>query len=167
MGSGKSTIGSIIANKIGWEFCDLDRYIENKMGMKISKIFEEKGEPEFRLIESDCLKEVSAAEEIIISLGGGTIVFHDNLAYIKKLGKVVYLQTTAEKVYLRLRYKNDRPVLKLHEQEGEKEEVIAKIQAMMDKRDFYYQQADIIFRTDNLPIGKSVDMLAKIMERDI
>lgn len=167
MGSGKSTIGNIIANKIGWNFCDLDRYIEEQEGKKISKIFEEKGEEEFRRIEAKALRELTIREEIIISLGGGTILYHNNLEYIKQLGKVIYLKTTAEKVWLRLRFKNDRPVLKLQEQADDKEQAIAKIQQLMDSREEYYNRSDVIFRTDNLPIGKSVDLLARIMERDI
>lgn len=167
MGSGKTTIGHILANKIGWDFLDLDRLIEAETGKKINGIFEEQGEEYFRKLETEYLKKVSVYQNYIISLGGGTIAFNDNLSILKTSGRIVYLKTSPEKVYVRLRFKTDRPVLKMQEQQEDKAKVIAHITSLMEKREAFYSQADIIFRTDNLPMGKAVDLLAKQIDRYI
>lgn len=167
MGSGKTTIGQILANKIGWDFLDLDRLIEAETGRKISGIFEEMGEAYFRQLETEYLNKVSVYQNHIISLGGGTIAFKDNLNILKNSGRIVYLKTSPENVYLRLRFKTDRPVLKMQEEQEERATVIAHITTLMENREVFYSQADVIFRTDNLPMGKAVDLLAKQIDRYI
>lgn len=167
MGSGKTTIGHILANKIGWDFLDLDRLIEEETGKKISEIFSIHGEAYFRQLETDYVRKVSGYQKYIISLGGGTIAFNDNLQILKSSGRIVYLKTSPEKVYARLRFKTDRPVLKMQEEKEDRTKVIDHITTLMQKREVFYSQADIVFRTDNLPMGKAVDLLAKQIERYI
>lgn len=167
MGSGKTTIGHILANKIGWDFLDLDKLIETETGKKISGIFQEEGEEYFRQLESEYLKKISHYQQHIVSLGGGTIAFFDNLNILKNSGRIVYLKTSPEKVYARLRFKTDRPVLKMQEENDDKNKILTRIADLMEKREIYYSQADIIFRTDNLPMGKAVDLLAKMINKYI
>lgn len=94
MASGKSTIGPILANTIGWNYFDLDRLIEQSSGKSILSIFEEDGEDYFRTLETETLVKVSTLEFYIISLGGGTIASDTNLNIIKSTGLLIYLESS-------------------------------------------------------------------------
>ena len=83
MGAGKSTIGPILANTIGWDFFDLDSVIEKKVGKKVKMIFEQDGEEYFRRIESDTLVELSKNSKVVVSLGGGTMTSEMALSVLK------------------------------------------------------------------------------------
>jgi shikimate kinase len=163
MGSGKSTIGPILANTMGWNFYDLDKVIEEKIGMKVSEIFEKLGEKYFRKEEKDILHELIKKENIIVSLGGGTIVNEENLNSVKKAGKLIYLKASPSIVYERLRFKRDRPVLT---QDGTinlgKNEFIDKVSKLMETRKKFYEQADFTIDTDNISIGLTVDKIVKM-----
>ncbi|MDR3627078.1 MAG: shikimate kinase [Ignavibacteriaceae bacterium] len=165
MGSGKSTIGPILANTLGWDFYDLDVVIEKKEGKKISKIFEDSGEVYFRDLEKQMLKDFAGRANIIIALGGGTITNQDNIDLLKKTGKIIYLKMSAEAAYKRLRFKRDRPILT---RDGtvnlSKSEFTARIAQLLEERSGYYEQADIIINTDNLQLGFIVDEIAKILK---
>jgi shikimate kinase len=168
MGSGKSTIGHILANTLGWEFHDLDSFIENKTGMKIKEIFEIHGEDHFRNLERETLMEVSTNNKIVISLGGGTITKFQNLEILKRTGLIFYLKLSPTAAYNRLKYKRDRPVLL--SDIGEiitKEDLFKRIQDLYEKRKIFYEQADFIIDTDNIPVGKTVDLIVKIIHREM
>ena len=92
MTSGKSTIGPILANVLGWEFKDLDRVIEEHENKTVVEIFETNGEEYFRNLEYKFLIEFSNERKLILSLGGGTIAFDRNLKLLKDSGKIVYLK---------------------------------------------------------------------------
>lgn len=167
MASGKSTIGPILANTLGWSFIDLDKFIEQKEGKSIKVIFEENGEDYFREIETQALKDTCELENYIISLGGGTIASQTNLDIIKSSGYLIYLESSAEETYKRLRFKRDRPALLFDgDEEPTKEEFIAKINALLKKRVAYYNQADIKINTDNYRVGKTVDKLSYIIKKE-
>ncbi len=163
MGSGKSTIGPILANTMGWDYYDLDKVIEEKIGMKVSEIFEKLGEKYFRKEEKDILNELIIKENIIVSLGGGTIVNEENLNSVKNAGKLIYLKVSPSIVYERLRFKRDRPILTL---DGTidlgKNEFIDKISKLMEARKKFYEQADIVIDTDSISIGLTVDKIVKL-----
>ena len=168
MTSGKSTLGKILANVLGWDFFDLDKEIENQEGMKITEIFEHRGEKYFREIETNKLKELSDRKRVLISLGGGTIINDENAEFITSHGKLIYLKVEPEIIYTRIKKKTDRPLFKEFVlAENSKEAFIAKIKKMMTERDKYYNKADLVFQVDNSPIGKTVDKLAKIVNRII
>ncbi len=164
MGSGKSTIGPILANTIGWDFYDLDKLIEGKIGMRVSEIFEKFGEKYFRQAEKETLNELLNKEKVIISLGGGTIVDAENLNSIKKAGKLIYLKASPGIVYERIRFKRDRPVLNLNGTINlNKNEFISKVSKLMDTRIEFYEQADFIIDTEKFSIGLIVDRIAKLI----
>lgn len=168
MTSGKTTLGKILANVIGWNFYDLDKEIEQDEGLKITDIFESKGEPYFRNIESEKLKQISQKNNVIISLGGGTIVNKDNVNFITQNGKLIYLRVEPEIIYTRIKKKTDRPLFKQFVlAENNKDEFIKKISSMLNEREKYYNQADLVFDVDNSPIGLTVDRLAKLVNRII
>jgi len=168
MTSGKSTLGRILANVLGWNYYDLDKELENDEGMKVTEIFETKGETYFREIEAKKLKGLSMDKNVLISLGGGTIINDENAKFITKNGKLIYLKVEPEIIYTRLKKKTDRPLFKEFVlAENTKEDFIEKIKDMLVEREKYYSRADLVFNVDNSPIGLTVDKLAKIINRII
>ena len=163
MGSGKSTIGPILANTIGWDFFDLDRVIEKKTGKKIREIFEQDGEDFFRQIETESLKELSIRNKVIVSLGGGTIVSVENLKILKNTGKIIYLKMSMEAALGRLKYKRDRPALKNFAEDFSEKKLRDTIDNLMKLRTGYYEQADFTIDTDKTSVGKTVDKIVRII----
>ena len=86
MGSGKSTLGPQLARNLQYEFIDMDSYIEEKEQLSIPQIFQKQGEDFFRKVEAEALNDLSSKQKVVISTGGGTPCFHDNLDVIKKTG---------------------------------------------------------------------------------
>jgi shikimate kinase len=167
MASGKSTIGPILANTFGWNFYDLDRLIEEKVGKKIKDIFDVEGEEFFRDIERKLLQEVSQLQNYIIALGGGTIADPTNIKMIKSTGLLIYLETSPNEAYKRLRFKRDRPVLLFEgEEEPTESEFLEKINTLLKKRKKYYDQADVKISTDNIRIGNTIDKLISIINKE-
>lgn len=161
MTSGKSTIGPILSNVIGWLFVDLDAVIEQKSGMTINDMFEQIGEENFRKVETETLIEVSKLKHIIVSLGGGTLAFADNYNIISKSGKIVYLKAKPETIYRRIKNKIDRPLFRdlVLAEAGEKD-FLKRIVDLLNQRELFYNKADLIINTDNIDIGKTVDLIA-------
>lgn len=162
MGSGKSTLGPILANTIGFNFVDIDKFIERKADKKIVDIFAVQGEQVFRTLERGTLQEVSAMEQCVISLGGGTIANEENFQLIRESGIIVYLQLSPEEIFHRVHHKADRPMLK--DGKGERlpeDEMQRRIQELLRRREEFYSRADIIIRTDNKKVGATVDEIVK------
>lgn len=162
MGSGKSTVGPILANTIGYEFIDLDQRIEQKEGKKIGEIFATEGEKKFRNSERAMLREILTSTSTVISLGGGTVTNDETLELIKKNGIMIYLKSDADHIFKRLRTKSDRPMLR--DDQGnllDGNDLMTKIQNLLDTRSPFYEQADIIISTDDKKIGYTIDELAK------
>jgi shikimate kinase len=162
MGSGKSTVGPIFANTIGYHFIDLDALIEKKEGRKIGTIFAAEGEEKFRTIERETLRELMTSTETVISLGGGTVTNPETLELIKKSGVMVYLRSDAEHIFQRLRTKSDRPMLR--DDKGQLldgDDLMKKITTLLNARTPFYEQADIVVTTDDKRIGHTIDELAK------
>lgn len=152
MGSGKSTVSELISDKLELELIDTDEAIEEAEGRKISEIFEQDGEEAFRDMETELMEMVISEHmrETVISLGGGLPVREKNRELLKRAGKVVYLRTSPETVYDRLKGDDTRPLLK-------SEDPLARIKELQDKRGQIYEDAaDIIVDTD----GKSPEEVA-------
>ena len=138
MGSGKTTVGKALSKETGMMFYDLDWYIESRMRKSVSQIFAEKGEEGFRKIEYNMLHEVAEFEDVIISCGGGTPCFFDNMDYLNQQGDVVYLKATPETLYKHLMMaKIERPLLK----GKSSEELIAYITEHLKERAPFYEKA--------------------------
>jgi shikimate kinase len=168
MAAGKSTIGPILANTLGWHFFDLDKEVEKQEGIKIVELFEQKGEEYFRKTETALLKKLSQNDESIISLGGGAIASDVNFRIIKSSGKIIYLKSSPEMAYKRLRFKRDRPAFVFEGEEApSKEAFLERINKLLDLRKKYYEQADFVVDTDNQTVGKTVDIIAKYIINDL
>ena len=167
MAAGKSTIGPILANTLGWNFVDLDKAIEEEEAMKITNIFEARGEEYFRRKELEMLKAISKKNHLIVALGGGTIANSKNLKLLKETGRLIYLYSSPEMAYKRLVYKRDRPALLFEGEElPTKEQFLERIESLMTARKEFYEQADYFIDTDAEAVGKTVDKLARIIEKD-
>lgn len=167
MASGKSTIGPILANTLGWDFYDLDKLIENKTGKKIKDIFASEGEDYFRNLETRVLQGVINFKNTIIALGGGTVTRQSNIDLMKENGILIYLETSPQEAYNRLRFKRDRPVLlNDSDEEPSKDELIKRINDLLKERKKFYNQADIKINTDSFRIGQTIDKLSSIIIKE-
>ena len=138
MGAGKTTIGKALSKELGVIFYDLDWYIESRMRKTVSEIFAERGEEGFRKIEYNMLHEVAEFEDVIISCGGGTPCFFDNMDYMNQQGQVVYLKAEPEVLYKHLQMaKVERPLLK----GKSKEDLLTFIKEQLEKREAFYTKA--------------------------
>ncbi len=138
MGAGKTTIGKALSKELGIIFYDLDWYIENRMRKTVSQIFAERGEEGFRKIEYNMLHEVAEFEDVIISCGGGTPCFFDNMDYLNQQGQVVYLKAEPEVLYKHLLMaKVERPLIKGKSQE----ELLTFISEQLERREPFYSKA--------------------------
>ena len=159
MGSGKTTVGKALSKETGMMFYDLDWYIESRMRKTVSQIFAEKGEEGFRKIEYNMLHEVAEFEDVIISCGGGTPCFFDNMDYLNQQGDVVYLKATPETLYKHLLMaKVERPLLK----DKTPEELIAYITEHLKEREPFYGKARHILDVNVLD---NYDKIAISVER--
>lgn len=147
MGAGKTTAGKELAKVLELEFIDLDHFIQARYQQTVSQLFQDVGEGEFRKIESSVLKEVGEFENVVISTGGGTPCFFDNMEYMNKAGTTVYLNAAPEALAARLNTcKEKRPLIK----DKNEEELFAFVVESLEKRNPYYTQAQIIFETEEL-----------------
>lgn len=167
MAAGKSTIGPILANTLGWEFFDLDRIIEKEIGKTVVQIFEENGEQFFRDKETEALNRLSKMENVVISLGGGTVAYNNNIDILKKTGTLIYLKASPEALYKRLRFKMDRPMINRENTHEIRENLRLKIEKLLWQRSPFYEQSDFIINTDDYPLGVTVDKIAKIIVKVI
>jgi shikimate kinase len=149
MGSGKSTHGKKLATLLKRKFFDLDSYIQLKENKTISFIFENEGESVFREMEKKHLKELVASEEnLVISLGGGTVCFHDIIDFIKANGTLIYIDMPVKALAHRLHNSpQPRPLLK----NTTGEELEKLVNEKLKEREKYYHQAHL--RVDGVNIN--------------
>ena len=111
MGAGKSTIGRNLAKRLNKEFYDSDKVIEERTGVDIARIFEIEGEEGFRDREAQIIEELCQLEDIVLATGGGGVLREQNRTNMKKYGQVIYLCTSAELLYSRIRFDKSRPLM--------------------------------------------------------
>lgn len=162
MGAGKTTLGKILAARMKLSFIDLDCFIENRYQKTVGQLFAEWGEDAFRNIESSLLHEVATFEDVVISTGGGTPCFFDNMEFMKQAGTVVYLNVSVEELANRLEVcKHSRPLLK----DKSKAELQESIASMLQKRNAYYMQASVVFDAEMMVDEADVQVIAEALEK--
>lgn len=156
---GKTTIGKALAQVMGRTFYDLDWYIEERFRCKIPQLFAERGEAGFRDIERRMLHEVAEFEHIVLSCGGGTPCFFDNMDYMNRCGKTVYMKATPEVIYQHLLCsKGERPLLKGKSDE----ELRAFITTQLAERAPFYEKATYVQPIQPLD---DLDKITQIVEQ--
>lgn len=147
MGSGKTHWGKQLAAKLKIPFYDLDEVIVEKEERSVTEIFAECGEEYFRVLEKDTLESlIDDNESMVLSCGGGTPCFFNNIETMKKYGVTVWLNTHAEVILQRLmKEKSSRPLLKNIADEDMKSYIIRKL----NERRMYYEQADVVLDNEN------------------
>lgn len=140
MGTGKTSIGKILASKLGCAFVDLDHKIEADHKMKIPEIFKKYGESHFRELEKQAVKEVSVRRGIVIATGGGTVKDSENMKLLKENGNVICLTADVDEIMFRTEREGDRPVLdKKGKDQGDRR---AAIEKLLEERKEFYDKAD-------------------------
>ena len=147
MGAGKTTVGKALAKETGLQFYDLDWYIEGRMHKTVPQLFAERGEDGFRHVERTMLHEAAEFEDVILSCGGGTPCFFDNMDYMNAQGDTVYLKASPEVLCAHLRMgKTRRPLL-----EGKtQEELLGFVTEQLARREQYYLAARHVLDVDLL-----------------
>lgn len=156
MGCGKSSNAACLADLTGAGRLEMDQEIEKKEQMKILEIFEKHGEPYFRDLETEFVKQLSNMAPSIVSCGGGVVLREENVRLMKEMGIVVLLTATPETVLARVQESDERPILN-----GCKN--TASIEALMEtRRNLYERAADVTISTD----GREVrDICGEILKR--
>lgn len=165
MACGKTTFGRALARRIGWQFVDLDFYIEQRFRKSVSDIFAERGEEGFRRIEAQMLHEVGEFEDTVVACGGGTPCFCGNMDYMKEAGMTVWLDATIGRITERLaRNRSKRPLMA----DKTEEELYEAVEKGLESRREFYARADIRFPGDELEdrhqIDRSLDRFMAIMQ---
>ncbi len=150
MGAGKTTIGRMVAKKLGADFYDSDHEIESRTGADIPWIFEIEGEEGFRRRERTVIAELCQLQNIVLSTGGGVVIDSDNCDSLKASGLVIYLKSSPEKLLKRIQTDKRRPLLQTDDKLARIEEILAQRGPM------YESLADEIVVTDRKTVNQIV-----------
>ncbi len=146
MGSGKSSVGRLLARQSGWPRLEIDEMVEKDLGMSINQIFAQLGEGEFRQAETDVLQKLGSGEPVIIVTGGGIVLRPENIERLRELGTVVWLKADLETLRGRLARRKNRPLLQT-------ENPAATIATLLEERkNIYEEAADFVVDTSGLDL---------------
>ena len=167
MCAGKTTVGKSLAKNMGIDFYDLDWYIEDRFHKRIPDIFAEKGEAGFRDIERRMLHEAAEFENIVLSCGGGTPCFFDNMEYMNQAGITFYLKASINTLITHYRLSHTiRPLLK----DKSDNELEVFMRSQLRERSSYYEQAQHIIDVNVLDNYDKIDIIVsqirKILNRE-
>ena len=134
MGTGKTTLGQLLAKKIGYKFIDTDTLIETQIGQTISDFFQQQGEAAFRKLESELVENLAEKQGLVIATGGGLVLNPNNVAMLSKTGKIICLTASPEEILTRVsKQQGVRPLL-------QGENPLGKITQLLQQRDSVYRQ---------------------------
>lgn len=158
MGAGKTTVGRKLAKEMNLSFIDLDLYIEGRYHRSIRQLFAERGEEAFRDIEKRLLYEVAEFEDVLVSTGGGTPCFFDNMEFMNMAGTTIYLKVSVDELASRLEScKQTRPVL----QNRSGEELRSFIKENLEARTAFYEKANIIYDAEQMMTEADVQAITE------
>tara|TARA_B100000902_G_C27140263_1_gene828245 strand:+ start:186 stop:728 length:543 start_codon:yes stop_codon:yes gene_type:complete len=157
-GSGKTTIGKKLSKNLSFDYLDTDEYIEKKLNLTISEIFQKKGEPFFRSNEKDLVQELSLSKKIVISTGGGLPENEDTFNLMKINGFIIWIKSSPKEIEKRLigSNRNHRPLLF-----NNNLKLIENLEAQLKKRYDVYSKADLIINNDNINENEATNLIEK------
>ena len=158
MGTGKTAVAKLLAQKTGMVYVSTDDLIEGKEKTTISNIFSEKGEEYFREIEKEVILQVSEADNQVIDAGGGVVINSDNMAELRRKGVIVCLWASVKIIYERTKKHSHRPLLNV-------EDPVSKIEELLDKRRQFYEKADYHIETSNLSLEETVEAVKNVKNK--
>lgn len=159
MGAGKSTVGRMISRKLKMDFFDSDHMIVERTGVGIPTIFEIEGEAGFREREEAMIKELCEKDNAVIATGGGSLMSQTNREHIKKAGKVVYLRTSAEQLFSRIRHDKNRPLMQT-------DNPLQTLKDLLKSREKdYMETADLIVNTGRQRINITTQQIIAGIEQ--
>jgi len=159
MGTGKTAVGQLLAQKLGLDFVDLDDVIEQKEGTSISLIFQQKGEPYFRKVEKEAVREISQKSDLVVGCGGGAVINQENLDHLKKTGTVICLEARPEVILNRTKEARHRPLLNVEDPEK-------KIEELLSQRAPFYAQAHFTIDTSRLSVEEVAQRIIDLLEKN-
>lgn len=159
MGTGKTAVGTVLADRLGYLFLDTDMMIEKETGKRISEIFEKEGETAFRVYEKKMVKKALDKEKVVISMGGGAVIDSENLSLMKQKGFVIGLSASPEAIFQRISSSEDRPLLN-------SKDAMKKIKNLLSHRSAYYREADCIIDTTSQLIEQTVEKILKVLHEN-
>ena len=157
MGTGKTSVGKVLAKRLGRELIDLDLYIEHAEKRKIKEIFEKEGETYFRASEKKAVAEVSGKENVVIATGGGVVLDPGNIEELRRNGWIIALFASPETILKRVKDSSHRPLLK-------GENLSAEIEKLLSLRKPLYENCDFKFETDDLLSSQVADKILSVLE---
>lgn len=159
MGTGKSTVGMRLAERLHMEFVDMDREIERVTGMSISQLFKKHGETRFRSEEQLMAQKLGQRSNLVIATGGGVVLYPENVEALKQNGILIGLEASPDVIMSRVsRKKSNRPLLS-------KNTTTADIEKMLSAREEYYGCADIRINTTSQELNKVVNEIIAQVKR--
>jgi shikimate kinase len=157
-GSGKSTVGRQLARRLSLPFFDSDHVIEQRLGCSIRAFFEQEGEERFRDVEQSVLDALTQGEPCVLSTGGGSVLRPVNRAHLHDRGRVVYLRSTPEEVFRRLRHDRNRPLLQVADP-------LQRLRDLFEVRDpLYRETAHYVIETGRPSVATLVNMIVMQLE---
>jgi shikimate kinase len=159
MGTGKSTVGRAVAQKLGFALVDSDHEIERQQGKTIPDIFAQDGEPAFRALEKEFILHGHPAERTVISCGGGLVVQPGMLALLKERGVVVCLHASIETILARTARQRNRPLLEVADPD-------ARVRTLFAQREPIYRQSGTLILTDGRPLADIAAHVMRAWRRD-
>ena len=157
-GSGKSTVGRQLGRRLGLPFFDSDHVIEQRIGCKIRDYFERAGEPAFRDLEQEVLGELTSQPGRVVATGGGAVLRPANRARLHSSGQVLYLRSTPEELFRRLRHDRHRPLLQV-------DDPLARLRSMYAERDpLYRETAHFVIETGRPSVPTLANMILMQLE---